>query len=52
MAFLSAYAPKNDMPVWAVCRAAQLELFRQKRWASPYYWAGFVAGVEISNPWE
>jgi CHAT domain-containing protein len=23
-------------------RAAQLELSRQKRWASPYYWAGFV----------
>jgi CHAT domain-containing protein len=23
-------------------RAAQLQLFQQKRWRSPYYWAGFV----------
>ncbi|MET0645606.1 MAG: CHAT domain-containing protein [Pyrinomonadaceae bacterium] len=26
----------------AALRAAQLELWRQKRWRSPYYWAAFV----------
>lgn len=26
----------------AALRAAQLELWRQKRWQSPYYWAAFV----------
>jgi CHAT domain-containing protein len=26
----------------AALRAAQLELWRQKQWRSPYYWAGFV----------
>ena len=26
----------------AALRAAQLELAREKRWAAPYYWAGFV----------
>jgi CHAT domain-containing protein/Tfp pilus assembly protein PilF len=33
---------KDGMPAGAALRAAQLEMFRQKRWASPYYWAGFV----------
>ncbi len=33
---------KDGMPAGAALRAAQLELSRQKRWASPYYWAGFV----------
>ena len=26
----------------AALRAAQLELRKQKRWESPYYWAAFV----------
>jgi len=26
----------------AALRAAQIRLFQQKRWRSPYYWAGFV----------
>ncbi|MBX7219543.1 MAG: tetratricopeptide repeat protein [Blastocatellia bacterium] len=26
----------------AALRAAQLELWRQKRWQAPYYWAGFI----------
>ena len=26
----------------AALRAAQLEMSRDSRWASPYYWAGFV----------
>ena len=25
----------------AALRAAQIEMFRQKRWQSPYYWAAF-----------
>jgi CHAT domain-containing protein len=33
---------KDGMPAGAALRAAQLELSRQKRWASPYFWAGFV----------
>ena len=33
---------KDGMPAGAALRAAQLEMFRQKRWASPYFWAGFV----------
>jgi CHAT domain-containing protein len=26
----------------AALRAAQLDLWRQKQWQAPYYWAGFV----------
>jgi CHAT domain-containing protein/tetratricopeptide (TPR) repeat protein len=33
---------KDGQPAGAALRAAQLELSRQKRWASPYFWAGFV----------
>jgi CHAT domain-containing protein/tetratricopeptide (TPR) repeat protein len=33
---------KDSMPAGAALRAAQLELSGQKRWASPYFWAGFV----------
>ncbi|MBO0861764.1 MAG: CHAT domain-containing protein [Chloracidobacterium sp.] len=33
---------KDGLPAGAALRAAQLELSREKRWASPYYWAGFV----------
>src|SRR5262245_60997025 len=33
---------KDGMPAGAALRAAQIELSRQKRWASPYFWAGFV----------
>jgi CHAT domain-containing protein len=33
---------KDGLPAGAALRAAQLELSRQKRWASPYYWASFV----------
>ena len=31
----------GDRPA-AALRAAQLEIGRQKRWASPYYWAAFI----------
>ena len=33
---------KDGLPAGAALRAAQLEMSRQKRWASPYYWAGFM----------
>jgi CHAT domain-containing protein len=33
---------KNGLPAGAALRAAQVEMSKQKRWASPYYWAGFV----------
>lgn len=33
---------KDRMRPAAALRAAQLELMRQKRWRSPYYWAAFV----------
>jgi CHAT domain-containing protein/tetratricopeptide (TPR) repeat protein len=33
---------KDGMTAGAALRAAQLEFSRQKRWASPYFWAGFV----------
>jgi CHAT domain-containing protein len=33
---------KDGMPAAAALRAAQLEMSGQKRWASPYFWAGFV----------
>jgi CHAT domain-containing protein/tetratricopeptide (TPR) repeat protein len=37
---------KDGQPAGAALRAAQLEMFRQKRWASPYYWAGFMSHGE------
>jgi CHAT domain-containing protein/predicted negative regulator of RcsB-dependent stress response len=33
---------KDGLSAGAALRAAQLEMSRQKRWASPYFWAGFV----------
>ena len=33
---------RDGLPASAALRAAQLEFSRQKRWASPYFWAGFV----------
>jgi CHAT domain-containing protein len=33
---------RADMRPAAALRAAQLEMRKQKRWESPYYWAAFV----------
>jgi CHAT domain-containing protein/tetratricopeptide (TPR) repeat protein len=33
---------KDGLPAGAALQAAQLGLSKQKRWASPYFWAGFV----------
>lgn len=37
---------KDGMPPAAALRAAQLDLMKQKRWSSPYFWAGFVVQGE------
>ncbi len=33
---------KENLRPAAALRAAQIEMSKQKRWSSPYYWAGFV----------
>jgi CHAT domain-containing protein len=33
---------KENLRPAAALRAAQIEMAKQKRWAAPYYWAGFV----------
>src|SRR4029434_3382080 len=32
----------NQLPAAASLRAAQVEMWQQKQWQSPYYWASFV----------
>jgi CHAT domain-containing protein len=33
---------QDNMPAAAALRAAQVEMWQQKQWSSPYYWASFV----------
>ena len=33
---------QDNMPAAAALRAAQVEMWQQKQWRSPYYWASFV----------
>jgi CHAT domain-containing protein len=33
---------KEGLRPTAALRAAQLELWKQRQWQSPYYWAAFV----------
>ena len=33
---------QDGMRPAAALRAAQIEIMKQKRWAAPYYWAGFI----------
>jgi CHAT domain-containing protein len=33
---------QKNMPAAAALRAAQVEMWQQKQWRSPYYWAGFT----------
>jgi CHAT domain-containing protein/tetratricopeptide (TPR) repeat protein len=40
---------KDGMRPGAALRAAQLEMRKQKRWAAPYYWAGFIVQGEHQN---
>jgi CHAT domain-containing protein len=39
---------KDGLPAAAALRAAQYEMSREKRWSSPYFWAGFV----IQGEWR
>jgi CHAT domain-containing protein len=39
---------QDGRPPAAALRMAQLEIMRQKRWSSPYFWAGFV----IQGEWR
>ncbi|GAB1542004.1 hypothetical protein NUACC21_46770 [Scytonema sp. NUACC21] len=45
--FYSAMLKEGLMPA-AALRKAQLEMLQQKRWQSPYYWAGFV----LQGEWQ
>lgn len=40
---------KDGRPPVAALREAQLFMWRQKRWKSPYYWAGFVLQGEYQG---
>jgi CHAT domain-containing protein len=33
---------QQHLPAAAALRSAQLEMAQDPRWASPYFWAGFV----------
>jgi CHAT domain-containing protein len=33
---------KDHLPPAAALQKAQMGMWKQKRWSSPYYWAGFV----------
>jgi CHAT domain-containing protein len=36
------YMVQENMPAAAALKAAQVEMWQQKRWRRPYYWAAFV----------
>jgi CHAT domain-containing protein len=36
------YMLQENMRGAAALKAAQVEMWQQKRWRSPYYWAGFT----------
>ncbi len=40
---------KNGMPPAAALRAAKLNLMKERRWHTPYFWAGFVFQGEYDN---
>ena len=39
---------QRQLPAAAALRRAQMEMARDPRWASPYYWAGFV----LQGDWQ
>jgi len=39
---------KDGLPPSAALRAAQIKLWKQKRWSNPYYWAAF----QIQGEWK
>jgi len=40
--FYTKMLEKEQLRPAAALRAAQIEMWKSKRWASPYYWAGFL----------
>ena len=40
----------RDQPAATALRGAQLELSSQRRWADPYYWAGFILQTASGGP--
>jgi CHAT domain-containing protein len=40
---------RQGMPTGAALRAAKLKMMHDKRWSSPYFWAGFVLQGEYRN---
>jgi CHAT domain-containing protein len=49
--FYQAMLGDEQLPPAAALRQAQIAISRQKQWAAPYYWAGFVFQGEW-NRWE
>jgi CHAT domain-containing protein len=39
---------KDGMPASAALRAAQINMWKQKRWSDPYFWAAF----QIQGEWR
>jgi CHAT domain-containing protein len=39
---------QNKMSPAAALRAAQIEVAKEERWSSPYYWAGF----QLQGEWK
>jgi CHAT domain-containing protein len=46
--FYRAMLGNRNLRPAAALRAAQIEMFNQKQWRSPYYWAPFV----IQGEWK
>lgn len=45
--FYKALLGQRRLSAGAALRSAQLEMWKQKRWQNPYYWAGFVLQGEF-----
>jgi CHAT domain-containing protein len=39
---------ENGLPPAAALRAAQIQMWKQQQWKSPYYWAAF----QIQGEWR
>jgi CHAT domain-containing protein len=48
MAYFYSAMEKDGLPPAAALRAAQIQMWKQKRWSAPYYWAGF----QIQGEWK
>jgi len=43
--YKKTFGPEQQRPA-AAMRAVQVEMWREKKWPSPYYWAGFIVQGE------